>query len=293
VLRYARQDYLDAFEQFAHGAEQPMADPAIPPTLLSLSHCRKHFDAVLDGSGVEESFGMMPPRHVRMGVEYAALLPAHLRLALAGAMRRLPGLSDYAPIFDFEHPAELMLRWHGFTRPEIESLCGQPVSFEHTFFYQTFWRFPRQAHYERYSALLGALTCDRLHHAAAITGMPVHYPYMNRDVDSYIKALPVNYRYLPGEPKRLLRALLARYVPREILDAPKHGFDFPLMTFLDAEDFELVRRYLRHGRWEQHALLSPRKVEDLGRRYMAGERHLMFRVWALVMLSAWLEGHGY
>lgn len=291
VLRFARQDFIRAFEAFARGAEQPMADPAIAPTLLAFGHCRDHYDVALDGSGADESFGAMPPRHVRVAVEYADRLPPGLRRTIVGTLRRLPGLNGYVPIFDFEHPAELALRWHGFTRPEIQSLCGEPVSFEHTLFYRTYARFPRHAHYERYSALMDALTCDRLHHAAAITGLTVRYPYWDRMVDGYVRALPQDYRYRSSEPKRLLRSLLARHVPREIWDIPKHGFDFPLLEFLQAEDFLLVRRYVSRDFWAGRDVLAPERVEGYARRFMAGEHRLVFRVWALAVLAAWLEAH--
>jgi len=291
VLRFDHQDYVRAFERFARKAEQPMADPALPPTILAFGHCREHHDVVLDGSGADEAFGAMPPRHVRVAVEYADRLPLGLRQSIVAALKRLPGLNGYAPIFDFEHPAEPMLRWHGFTRAEIESLCGEAVDLGQTLFYRTFERFPRHAHFERYSALMDVLTCDRLHHAAAITGLTVRYPYWDRSVDGYIRALPQDYRYRPCEPKRLLRDLLARHVPREIWDLPKHGFDFPLLAFLRAEDFRLVRRYLARELWQGFGLLAPDRVQDYARRFMGGETGLTFRVWALVVLAAWLEGH--
>jgi asparagine synthase (glutamine-hydrolysing) len=110
-------------------------------------------------------------------------------------------------------------------------------------------------------------------------------------VDSFIRSLPPDYRYRPAEPKRILRALLARHVPRNVWDVPKHGFDFPLMAFLCAEDFQLVRRYLSHDRWAESQVLSPERVAEYGSRFMAGETGLLFRVWALVVLAAWLEGH--
>ena len=291
VLRFGHHDYVWAFETFARAAEQPMADPALPPTLLAFQHCRDRYDLALDGSGADEACGALPPRHVRVAVEYADRLPWGLRRAIVAALKRLPGLHGYTPIFDFEHPAELMLRWHGFTRAEIESLCGEPVSFGHTQFYRTFARFPRHAHFERYSALMDALTCDRLHHAAAITGLTVRYPYWDRQVDGYVRALPQDYRDRPSEPKRLLRDLLARHVPRAVWDTPKHGFDFPLLAFLRAEDFRLVRRYLARELWQGHELLAPDRVQDYARRFMAGETGLTFRVWALVVLAAWMEAH--
>ena len=291
VLRFARTDFLTAFETFHQHAEQPIADPAAPATLVAFDHCRERFEAVLDGSGADESAGMMPPRHVRAAVEYAALLPAPLRRTIIGTLRHLPGLAGYAPIFDFEHPVELMIRWHGFTRLEIEALCGEQVSLEHTHFFQTFAAFPRSAHFERSIALLDAMPGDRLHQAAALSGLPVRYPFWDPSVDSFIRSLPPDYRYRPAEPKRILRSLLAHNVPQSLWDVPKHGFDFPLMDFLSAEDFQLVRRYLSHDHWAEWQVLSPERVVEYGRRFIAGERTLSFRVWALVVLAAWLEGH--
>ena len=266
------EQYLRAFETFNREAEQPCADPAAPPTVLGFEYCQDRFDGVLESSGADESVGLMPPRHVRIAVEYAAVLPAPLRRVLIAAMQRLPVARHYTPILDFEHPAELMMRWNGFTRQEIEALCDEPVSFEHTQFLRTFGEFPRTAHFERYSALEDAMPNDRVHQAARMTGLPVRFPYYEAGVDAYIRALPVEYRYQPGEPKRILRELLARHVPRSIWDAPKHGFDFPLLAFLEDEDYALVREYLDEARWRRWRLLDPTRVAAYGERFIAGEQ---------------------
>lgn len=291
VLRFSHGQYVSAFEELSEHLEQPMADPATAATLLAFHYCRSQFDTVLDGTGADEAVGAMPPRHVGLAVGYASLLPAGLRRALVRAMSAVPGLAGYTPIIDFEHPADTMIRWKGFTRTEVEELCSEPVSFEHTQFYRTFARFPRHAHYERYSALLNAMPNERLTQAALISGMSVRCPFSERDTDGFIRQLRTDWRYLPGQPKRILRALLARYVPREIWDVPKHSFDFPLHEFLAADDFALVRRYVDHGRWLDTGLLRADVVRRYGRQYMAGDRRLMFRVWALVVLGAWLEKH--
>lgn len=289
VLRFSPQDYQDAFARFQQGAEQPVADPAAPATLLAFDYCKDRFDAVLDGSGADESAGLTPPRHVRAAIEYASLLPARLRALITGSLRRLPGLDGYAPIFDFEHPAEPLIRWHGFTRAEIEALCGEPVSLEQTRFYQNFARYPRHAHFERSVALLDSMPGDRLHQAAALSGLRVRYPFCDPALDRYIRSLPPDYRYRPDAPKRILRSLLARHVPRSLWDVPKHGFDFPLLAFLQAEDFQLVRRYLLQDQASRWQPLVPERVADYAHRFMAGESRLLFRVWALVVLAAWLE----
>jgi asparagine synthase (glutamine-hydrolysing) len=292
VLRFSREQHLAAFETLGLRMEQPSADPAIPATVLAFDQCRDRFDAVLDGTGADEVVGGIPPRHVRLAVEYGSLLPASARRALAGVLKAMPALAGYAPLVDFEHPADTMIRWRGFTRPEIEALCGAPVSFADTQFYRTFARYPRGAHFERYSALVDVMPCERLNQATLATGMAPRYPYWDMPTARYIRQLRTDYRTLPGEPKRILRTLLARYVPRNLWEAPKHGFDFPLWDFLSADDYQLVRRHLGPGCRLEAAGIRAEPVQAYVRQFTAGDRSLTFRVWALVVLGAWLEGHG-
>jgi asparagine synthase (glutamine-hydrolysing) len=292
VVRFSHDDYLSAFEALSQHQEQPMADPATPATLLAYGHCHRQFDVVLDGMGADESVGAMPPRHVRLAVGYASLIPTGARAALTRLLHTVRSLSGYTPILDFEHPADTMIRWRGFSRPEIEALCGEPVSFADTAFYRAFAGFPRHAHYQRYTALLNAMPCERLNQATLLTGARVRYPFWDRETDRFIRQLPTGFRYLPEEHKRILRAVLARYLPRNIWDIPKHSFDFPLSEFLSADDFRLVRRHLDPDFWRQTGLLSGERIWPYAQRFMAGDQSLKFRIWALVVLGAWLEKHG-
>jgi asparagine synthase (glutamine-hydrolysing) len=184
-----------------------------------------------------------------------------------------------------------MIRWKGFKRLEIEELCREAVSLEHTQFYRTFARFPRRAHLQRYSAVMACLPGERLTQAQRLTGAAIRYPFCEPSTWRFLCQLPPEFRHVPGESKRILRAVLARYVPREIWDFPKHTFDFPLQTFLSNDDFALVRRHVLDGRWLERGLLDFRVVQRYAQQYMAGEQRLMFRVWALVVLGAWLDAH--
>jgi asparagine synthase (glutamine-hydrolysing) len=292
VLRFGRAEVLGAFERLSEKSDQPSADPAAAVTLLAFEHCKARYDVVLDGTGADAAVGAMPPRHVRLAVEWASQMPQRLRRLAVQGLRRVPRLAGYAPIFDFEHPADTMIRWQGFTRREIEALCEEPVTFEETSFYRTFARFPRRAHFERYSALMESTPEDRVAQAMRISGLDLRFPFIDRSVDGYIRQLPQGLRHLPGQPKRILRAVLARHVPREVWDLPKHGFNFPLTSFLRADRCMLVQRHLMDSAvWRRTQLLSEEGVQRYGRQFIAGDDGISFRVWVLVVLGAWLEKH--
>lgn len=289
VLRFGRADFLAAFAQLSRDSDQPLADPAAMATLLACRHCRSAFDVVLDGSGADEAVGLMPPRHLRLAVGQASLLPRPLRLGMARLLRTLPRLAGYAQVLDFDHPADLLSRWQGFRRAEIASLCGGPVSLSQSQFHQTFAQHPRRAHFARYTALLNAMTSDRLNQALALTEVPMRFPFWDGEVERYIRQLRTEHRSRPGQPKRILRALLASYLPAALWDGPKRGFNFPLREFLIGDDHALVRRFLAPAHWRTWQLLDPAQVDRLAQRFIAGETGVTFRVWALVVLGAWLE----
>ncbi|BAL93774.1 asparagine synthetase B family protein [Rubrivivax gelatinosus] len=292
TLRFGVAQYRDAVRRLGQGAEQPSADPATPATLLALEHCASRFDVVLDGTGADEALGAMPPRHVRLATQYGSLIPPGWRRIAHRGLRAVDFLSGYAPIIDFEHPADTMIRWRGFTRTEIEALCGEPVSFADTAFYAAYGRYARHEHFARFSALIDTMPCDRLPQAARLSGPPVRYPFCEGRAATLLRGLPTHYRFRPGENKRILRTLLARHLPAGFWDTPKHGFDFPLLAFLQADDHVIVHEHLEASRWRRHGLLDPRQVQSLARRFLAGENGLAFRVWSLIVLDAWLSRSG-
>lgn len=298
VLSYTMQAYRDAFESFTAGIEYPFADPGGVPSLLAFRAAREIGRVALDGTGADTLFGVMPARHQRLAVQFGALLPRRVRGMTARWIKLLPGLRGYAPVIDFDDPEEILIRWRGWSRSAIEDLCGEPVSLAHTRFYRLFQTFPREAHLKRYSALLGNLPDDRLHQAALLTGLDVRFPYFDRTVTGWVQALDQGLRYHPGEPKRVLKAVLARQVPRSLWDQPKHGFDFPFLTLMRADDCALVRHYLDPALTRRWGLFRQDRLEAAAAEFIHSggtsafaDRSPAFRVWALVVLFAWLENH--
>ncbi len=290
VLRFSPAEYRRAFEALA-AAEYPFADPAGAPTLLAYERARELADTALDGTGADTLLGIMPARHQRLAVQFAARLPYPLRRVLARAMAGVPRVRDYRPLLDFGDPEEVLVRWHGWSRREIELLCGRPVSLAGTRFYRVFRGFAAGAHMDRYSALMGNLPDDRIHAAAAATGLRVRFPFFDPAVVSHVGALPTRLRYADGVHKRVLKHALAQRLPRDLWDLPKHGFDFPFDTLLAADDYALVRAHADAATLARLGCASAALLSHAVDEYQAGARQQRFRVWALAVLGAWLQQH--
>lgn len=283
--------YSALFDTLYSGVEYPFADPAAVATLAAFRESQALGSVALDGTGADTLLGIMPARHYRLAIQYVALLPQKVRRLLSWGATNLSGLRGFVPLVDFDDPEELLIRWRGWTRQEIESLGGEAVSLEHTNFYRLFRSFPRDAHFERYSALMAGLPDDRIHQAARLVGLRVRFPFFDSVVVDYVSRLRPGLRYQDGEQKVLLKKVLARRVPRRIWDAPKHGFDFPFEQLLRHGDSELVKRFLEKERFERWGLFDFASAKPTIDAFLLGDPKPAFKVWSLVVLFAWLELH--
>jgi len=295
VLRPSMAQYRAAFDDWTGAISHPFADPAALPTLLAFRDARTQGAVALDGTGADELVGILPAPHYRKAIWLGTLVPRALRRAAARLCDPRGPLAGLHPLVEFDDPQEFLIRWRGWPRRELERLCAEPVSLAHTRFYRLYRGFRPWEHFARYSRLMGAQPDDRIHEASRLTGLQVRFPFFDARVAAFVRALPQAQRYPPAEPKRILKAALARHLPRALWDQPKHGFDFPFAEFLTLDDHALTRRYLSPERVRAlepaGAGLDGRAVAETLRRFRAGEGALAGRVWALTVLSAWVENH--
>lgn len=288
VLRPSEDDFFSLF-MLTHGqSEQPFCDPAAMATRFAFDYCTQRYDLLIDGTGAEILPGSMPARWRRWAYDYTAWMPRRLRQGLA----RLPGLRRHRRLFDYDDQEDLFIRWQGFHSAEIKRLTGHATDLAHTRFYRTFRMLRSTDHLRRWSILQGTLLPDdRIRQASSASGLPCAHPFLDASVGPLMAALPRDWCHAPGRPKRLLRDILGRHVPSALWEQPKHGFEFDFCSFMRRNRSRLTEPYLigRHATLDR--LLSPVATRQVFDDWCAGNDALSFRVWALLILSAWLS-HG-
>ncbi|HET6264386.1 MAG TPA: asparagine synthase C-terminal domain-containing protein, partial [Usitatibacter sp.] len=125
------------------------------------------------------------------------------------------------------------------------------------------------------------------------TGLEGREPLLDHRLAEFALRLPMRLRRGPLGPKHLMRKVLYKYVPRELIERPKQGFAIPLARWLRSELSPLVQEYLAPQRIRDAGLLDPDMVQRAVTNFRDGgegnDRLDMQKLWYLIAFELWRE----
>ncbi|WP_130836111.1 asparagine synthase (glutamine-hydrolyzing) [Lachnoclostridium sp. Marseille-P6806] len=114
-------------------------------------------------------------------------------------------------------------------------------------------------------------------------------PLLDRDVVEFAWSLPVEFLRGDGTGKRILRNVLYRYVPKELMDRPKKGFSVPVAGWLREPGLrEWAEELLVPERLRAEGFLNVSAVRRLWDDFM---RNGVWRpqIWYVLMFEEWMR----
>jgi asparagine synthase (glutamine-hydrolysing) len=114
-------------------------------------------------------------------------------------------------------------------------------------------------------------------------------PLLDREVMELAAALPPSLKMRGTEKKAVLRESLRGWIPDEILDRPKMGFEVPIGDWFRNELAGYAREVLLDPATVARGYFRESHVAGLLDRHRAGREDAGSRIWALLMLEHWLR----
>ena len=115
-------------------------------------------------------------------------------------------------------------------------------------------------------------------------------PILDHRVVEFVARLPLSMLIKGNIRKYLLRRLLYKYVPMNLIERPKRGFALPLGEWLRGSLKDWAESLLNESRLRREGYLSPTVVNDKWREHLSGERDWKYHLWNVLMFEAWLDG---
>ena len=125
--------------------------------------------------------------------------------------------------------------------------------------------------------------------ASMAVSLEAREPLLDHRLIEFAWTLPLHMKVRDGKGKWLLRTLLARYVPEELVERPKMGFAIPLDSWLRGPLREWAESLIEERRLREEGWLDATQVRNAWRSHLAGGAEWQQHLWTVLMFQAWLE----
>ncbi len=128
--------------------------------------------------------------------------------------------------------------------------------------------------------------------ASMAVGLEARVPFLDHRVLDLAWQLPLDLKIRDSKGKWILRQVLYRYVPRELVDRPKTGFGIPIDSWLRGPLNGWAGDLLTREQIEADGYLDADLIQEKWREHLSGRRSWTHELWSVLMFGSWLSETG-
>ncbi|HEY8388643.1 MAG TPA: asparagine synthase C-terminal domain-containing protein, partial [Parasegetibacter sp.] len=123
--------------------------------------------------------------------------------------------------------------------------------------------------------------------ATMSVGLEGREPMLDHRLIEYLATLPSNFKIRDGVNKWLLKQVVHKYLPKEIMERPKRPFIAPLMIWFREELQEQLKYYLSERCLLASGVFDPKPVIQMRDQYLAGKKVNYQKLWQVLVFQLW------
>lgn len=295
------EDALAVIPQLPSMFGEPFADSSQIPTFLVSRMTREHVTVSLSGDAGDELFcGYKSYESVSRIWNKMQGVPYPLRRMAGGAILHSPFaagqvMHDKAVLLSSRGPADLYRKQY----EELDPLIRK-ISRVHGNLPFAAGELPQDEMKEvNHEIMLHDMLLYhpddilvKVDRTAMAVSLETRVPLLDRDVVEFAWTLPINYLHDGTTGKKVLRDVLYRYVPQEMMNRPKKGFSIPIAKWLRQPQLkEWAEELIRREKIEQQGYLNADAVHAIWDDFLTNGTWRV-QIWYILMFQQWLESIG-
>ena len=309
-LYVTHDEARDVIPRLSEIYDEPFADSSQIPTYLLCALTRRYVTVALSGDGGDELFcGYNRYFHALAIRSYLSSLPQWLRRVGSAGLRAVPAATLVASRLrvpnigqKLHKLADVMLQDEDQTYLKLLSHFHQPndivcraiepltiIASERT---KQF--IPDYVERMQYLDTLTYLPDDiltKVDRASMAVALEARVPLIDHRVVELAWRFPARMRYRDGKSKWILRRVLRRFVPDNLIDRPKMGFGVPIDRWLRGPLREWAEALLSESALTKDGLFNPELIRARWNAHLKGHENWQYALWTVITIQAWLARH--
>lgn len=299
--------------------DEPFSDSSQIPTFLVSQMARQHVTVSLSGDAGDELFGgynrhfqgrkiwnkvrsvprplrglvakmissVSTQRLDRVAEAFSSIMPVELRAGRAGDK-----LHKLAEIIDKDSPEarykEFVSHWKSPSSVVLDS-HEPPTIITDNSQWPDLDDFTLRMMYLDTMAYLPDDILVKVDRAAMAVSLETRVPFLDHRLIEFAWRLPLSLKIRNGKGKWILRQVLNKYVPKELIERPKGGFGIPIDSWLRGPLRDWAEALLAEDRLKREGFFNPEPIRKKWIEHLSGERSWQYHLWDVLMFQAWLE----
>lgn len=287
--------------------DEPFADNSTVPTVLVSKLARQQVKVALSADGGDEIFGGY--HKFRQAEKYTSM-PQGFQAVISGAMSLIN--PEYIPYFNRQYNfttryEKMKLIWKSkepvsavkyisqyITETEAASFLGKPFDSYHTFFedgdkLDTSGGVINRLLAVDYKTFLVDNNLVKVDRATMSVGLEGREPMLDHHVIEFLAQLPSSYKIKDGVNKWMLKEIVHRYIPKELMERPKRPFIAPLMVWFRKDLQEQLKYYLSESSLNKTKVFSHEPIIKLRDQYLSGKKVNYQKLWQVLIFQLWYD----
>lgn len=130
---------------------------------------------------------------------------------------------------------------------------------------------------------------QKVDRAGMSTSLEGREPFLDHRVIEWAAQLPNEYKYNNGVKKYILREIVHKYIPKQVMDRPKMGFAIPVADWLQSELKPLVDQYFNESFIQQQKIFNNQEIQDMRKSFFEGKQERAEKIWYFLMFQMWYD----
>jgi asparagine synthase (glutamine-hydrolysing) len=304
---FTSKDALELIPKIGEVFDEPFADHAASPTLLTSQLLKENkMENLLAGDGGDEVFATADDVHT---FERLQKMPQLLKQLIAQPLKHLP--VDKIPYL--KHYNNFPKKYSKFMEILLAKNIPEMIGSRNTLFLEqelqqtikaythpletSFQNIDFQGSAEAVDEIIGTYFKTTMVDGELVksyttmnhNNIKLSTPYLNTQLVDYLAKVPSSIKIKNGTKKHILKEIAYQYIPKNLIERPKCGFDIPFGAWMRRELKDILYNQINKERLDKDNIFYTSPILNIRDQFYAGNDTYKYKLWRIFIFQLWYE----